>query len=193
MFLGAVYDIEAQIPASATTGYGPWSDGPEIFQALPTLMDWYLKLKQGYLSLQAQSLTLNPMTQAAQLKELSDDSQRLIRRATALSSTFFYTITESHWYDPAVVSYAKQLIEKAGVQNDGNFTYAYKSLTEKLATLTGQTVAALQVTTAQVSQFASIIASLKSQLAIANQQLTNTLATLDALRRQAASLGITSW
>ncbi len=187
--LGAVYDIEGQIPTSYLDTSMKAGDP---FQALPQIIDYYLQVKNVYLSLQNQSLSLAPVSQAGQLKEISIDVKRLQNDAYALGMAFNYYVME-HIDDPTVVNYAKNLIEKAGLQSEQNFKSEYQNLVNQLSTLTGRNVSELTITQSEQSQFASVIASLKAQLQLVSQQLSQTEATLIALRAQAAALGITSW
>lgn len=192
--LGAIYDIEAQIPTAARTGIGPWSGPrPDIYQALPQMIDWYLTLKQTYLMVQNSIINLDPLTQAGKLQEISADVARMKAEANDLAVTFLYTWWENGYDDPGLLNYGIKLLERAGLQNDPFFHGRYGDAITRLKTLVGTIAAAVQTTTEEQASFASVIASLKAQLTFAKQQLADTEATLNALRQQAAALGITSW
>lgn len=191
--LGAVYDIEVQVPKAASTGYGPWAGGPDIFQALPQMIDWYLTLKQNYLTLQNNAMKYDPISQAAIVKEFSIDIKRLQQKAANLAVTFGYTLWENGYNDTAILNYGMNLIEKAGLQNEDIFKNKYYDSQKRIQQLTGQIAAELTTVQQEQASFASVIASLKAQLSFAKQQLAQTETTLQNLREQAAALGITSW
>ncbi len=191
--IGAVYDIEGQIPSATAIM------NVDFFQAMPQLIDLYLGLSQAYLTLTQNGANLDPISQAGQLKEMSQDAQRIKNDAMNVYGMFASLIP---WYDVIKLKYIKQLIEKAGLQDTvvsnspyGNidWQHTYTQVVSYLSKALGVNAASLTEVTSEQANFASVIASLKAQLQFAKQQLASTEATLQALRQQAAALGITSW